>query len=222
MAPASELKVFISSRESTCGDCGASLGRSAWISLDQVKGALCLPCADLDHLAFLPTGDAAFTRRAKQGSALWAVVLRWSGARRRYERQGLLVEQSALEAAEASCRADAPERAARARERAESIQAADRVFVERFAEEIRRRYRACPAEREHTIAEHACRKYSDRVGRTAAAKSFDATAIDLAVRAHIRHTETDYDSLLLQGVERHQARDRVAALVEVVVQRWLG
>jgi len=222
MARGSEIKVFISSREGTCGDCGAPLTRSAWICLDEVKGAVCLPCADLDHLEFLPTGDAALTRRAKQASALWAVVLKWSKSRRRYERQGLLVEQKALETAEASCIADAPDRAARARERAEVAQAADHLYVERFAEEVRRRYRACPTGRERLIAEHACRKYSDRIGRTAAAKSFDGAAIDLAVLAHIRHTETEYDRLLSQGMDRYEARTRVAGLVDVVLRRWLG
>ena len=222
MSDPSDLKVFISSREGTCGECGAQLTRSAWISLDKVKGAICLPCADLDHLEFLPTGDAALTRRAKQASALWAVVLKWSRSRRRYERQGLLVEQNALETAETACIADAPARAARAHARAEAAQVADRQYVEQFAEEVRRRYPACPAGRERPIAEHACRKYSDRIGRTAAAKSFDGMAIDLAVLAHIRHTETEYDRLLTQGTDRHEARSRVAGPVEAIVRRWLG
>ena len=214
------MRVFISSRDSTCGECGASLGHSTWIQLDQAKGALCLACADLDHLEFLPTGDAALTRRAKQASTLWAVVLKWSRARKRYERQGLLVEQEALESAEVACLQDAPARAERARRRAEHSLAADQRYVERFAHEVRRRYPACPAGREHTIAEHACRKYSARVGRTAAAKSLDAVAIDLAVRAHVRHVETEYDMLLARGVERREARHSVAEFVEVVVRRW--
>jgi hypothetical protein len=94
--------------------------------------------------------------------------------------------------------------------------------VDRFAEEVRRRYPACPAGRERPIAEHACRKYSDRIGRTAAAKSFDSKAIDLAVLAHIRHVETEYDRLLTQGVDRHEARGRVADSVEALVRRWLN
>jgi hypothetical protein len=69
-----EIKVFISNRDGTCSDCGTSLGHSAWIHLDQAKGAVCLPCADLDHLEFLPTGDAALTRRAKQASTLRALL----------------------------------------------------------------------------------------------------------------------------------------------------
>ena len=62
------------------------------------KGALCLPCADLDHLVFLPSGDAALTRRAGKHSTLAAVVLKWSRARKRYERQGFLVEETASSA----------------------------------------------------------------------------------------------------------------------------
>jgi hypothetical protein len=79
MNPANELKVFISHRDSTCDECGEELGRSAWIMLAGEKGALCLACADLDHLEFLPSGDAALTRRAKKYSELHAVVSNGAG-----------------------------------------------------------------------------------------------------------------------------------------------
>src|SRR2546425_8479434 len=75
-----ELKVFISNRESTCGECGQNLGSKAWITLAGEKGALCLACADLDHLLFLPSGNVALTRRARKHSTLAAVVLKWSRA----------------------------------------------------------------------------------------------------------------------------------------------
>jgi hypothetical protein len=101
-----DLKVFISTRESKCGECGENLGSKAWITLAGEKGALCLACADLDHLIFLPAGDMALTRRAKKHSTLSAVVLKWSRARKRYERQGLLVEEQALEKAEDECLTD--------------------------------------------------------------------------------------------------------------------
>ncbi len=55
----------------------------------------------MDHLVFLPAGDATLTRRAKTASRLWAVVVRFSRSRKRYEREGLLVEEAALERAEA-------------------------------------------------------------------------------------------------------------------------
>ena len=53
--------------------------------------------AQLDHLVFLPAGDAKRTRKAHRASRLTAVVVRFSRTRRRYERQGLLVEPDALE-----------------------------------------------------------------------------------------------------------------------------
>ena len=86
-----EIKVFISHRDSKCDECGEKLGTQAWITLEEDKGALCLACADLDELVFLPTGDAALSRRSKKYSILSAVVLKFSRARRRYERQGSLL-----------------------------------------------------------------------------------------------------------------------------------
>ena len=83
MKKSADLKVFISTRDSTCDECDETLGRRAWITLVQDKGALCLACADLEHLLFLPAGDAALTRRARKHSTLSAVVLKWSRARRR-------------------------------------------------------------------------------------------------------------------------------------------
>ncbi|MCF7972181.1 MAG: DUF2293 domain-containing protein, partial [Phycisphaerae bacterium] len=65
-----DIKVFISSQDSTCDDCGETLGHHAWITLQEDKKALCLACADLDHLVFLPSGDAALTRRARKHSKL--------------------------------------------------------------------------------------------------------------------------------------------------------
>src|SRR5215813_9418983 len=63
-------------------------------------GPACLRCTGLDDLEFLPAGDALLTRRVKAKSARHAVVVRFSKSRRRYERQGLLVEPEALAQAE--------------------------------------------------------------------------------------------------------------------------
>jgi len=59
-------------------------------------GPACLGCVGLDDLEFLPASDAMMSRRAKADSARYAVVVRFSRTRRRYERQGLLVEPLAL------------------------------------------------------------------------------------------------------------------------------
>ncbi|HEV2667795.1 MAG TPA: DUF2293 domain-containing protein [Blastocatellia bacterium] len=215
-----ELKVFISTRESTCGECGENLGSKAWITLVGEKGALCLACADLDHLVFLPSGDAALTRRAKKHSTLSAVVLKWSRARKRYERQGLLVEEQALEKAEEECMADSEVRERRKEREAVRREELDRKYVERFAQRVREIFPACPRGRETAIAEHACRKYSGRVGRSASAKSLDEEAVRLAVIAHIRHRETDYDRLLARGYDRREARVEVEEAVDRVLRNW--
>jgi hypothetical protein len=59
-------------------------------------GPACLRCVGLDDLEFLPAGNALLTRRIKAKSARYAVVVRFSRARRRYERQGVLIEPQAM------------------------------------------------------------------------------------------------------------------------------
>ena len=220
MKQTTELKVFISTQDASCGECGENLGRKAWITLNDEKGALCLSCADLEHLIFLPSGEAALTRRARKHSTLTAVVLQWSRARKRYERQGLLVEAEALEQAEQECLADSQARARRREREVVRRVELDRHYVESFAERVRALFPGCPAGREQVIAEHACLKYSGRVGRSAAAKNLAENAVRLAVIAHIRHAETDYDELLSSGYDRRVARAQVAEAVDRILARW--
>ncbi len=131
-----------------------------------------------------------------------------------------MVEEAALEKAEAECLADESQRQA-ARERAAVRRAElDERYVADFAETIRRQFPNCPTGRETEIAEHACRKYSGRVGRSARAKAFEPKAVRLAVLAHIRHRETDYDDLLTQGMDRYDARERVEARVTTLLEQW--
>jgi len=218
--PSRTLRVFVSTRDSRCDECREDLGRRAWIFLAGDRGALCLTCADLDHLVFLPSGDAALTRRARKQSKLAAIVLKWSRARKQYERQGLLVEEQALQRAEAECLNDAEARSKRREREAERRAELDAEFVARFVERIRHLYPGCPPDRPEEIATHACQKYSGRVGRSAAAKRLDEEAVHVAVAAHVRHHETRYDELLGRGVERWDARDQVRAHVDRVLARW--
>ena len=220
MKKSNDIKVFISNRDSICDECGEELGRRAWITLERDKGALCLTCADLDHLIFLPSGDAALTRRSRKHSTLVAVVLKWARARKRYERQGLLVEGQALEQAEQECLSDSQIRARRREREAERRAELDEQYVKRFAERVRECFPGCPHGREKKIAEHACLKYSGRIGRSAAAKSLDEEAVRLAVIAHIRHAETNYDELLAMDYERRKARDQVNAEVGDILTKW--
>jgi hypothetical protein len=215
-----DLKVFITTQETTCKECKSDLGQHTWVLLAGERGAICLTCADLDHLLFLPPGDAAVTRRAHKHSTLSAVVLQWSRARKRYERQGLLVEAQALEQAEKECLVDSDAR--QRRQERDAIRRADldAEYVAQFARQVRELYPGCPEGRENKIAEHACLKYSGRGGRSAAAKNLKPETIRLAVIAHIRHAETRYDQLLADGYDRQDARAQIAEDINQVLERW--
>ncbi len=76
----------------TCHRCG---GTGDFLVM-QNPGPACLRCVGLDDLEFLSAGNALLTRRVRAKSARHAVVVRFSRSRRRYERQGLLVEPQAL------------------------------------------------------------------------------------------------------------------------------
>ncbi|MFG2118696.1 DUF2293 domain-containing protein [Streptomyces sp. NPDC048710] len=180
----------------------------------------CLHCADLGHLVFLPRGDTALTRRARDESTLSVVVVRFNRRKSRYERQGVLVEEAALARAEARCLADAEARRRRRARDARRRAAEDERFVAAFAGEILRLFPGCPAERARAIAAHASVRGSGRVGRSAAGRALSEGAVISAVVAGIRHVDTPYDQLLMSGVSRFEARRRIAAAVESVLQGW--
>lgn len=214
-----DIVVFWIVRDSVCAECEEALGKGRFLRMEAER-PLCLACADLAHLVFLERGNTALTRRAARYSTLHAVVVRFSRARKRYERQGILVEEEALSRAEHECLSDAKARES-ARQRAALRRAdLDAMFVEAFAQRIGELFPGCPRTAQQAIAEHACQKYSGRVGRSAAAKELDAKAVELAVRAHVRHTLTPYDELLVRGMARSDARGEVAPLVEEWLQRW--
>jgi hypothetical protein len=216
VADGSDLLVIQPVRDWTCVQCQ---GTGDLLIMDE-PGPLCLSCADLDHLVFLPAGDAALTRRARKASGLSAVVVRWSRARKRYERQGVLVEEAALDRAEQQCLADEDARMRR-RERDRERRAAEDVdLAARMADEVRRLFPRCPARRAEAIAQHASLRGSGRVGRSAPGRSLDEEAITLAVVASVRHENTDYDSLLMSGVSREDARDRIRPAVDSVLAAW--
>jgi len=195
-------------------------GGSGWLLKMEDGGPTCMACADLDHLVFLPAGDTALTRRARQHSALSAVVVRFSRARRRYERQGVLVEEPALARAEVECLTDADVRAAQRARSEERRQRLDRTFAQEFAAAIVKLFPRCPEDRAKTIAEHAGERGSGRVGRTAAGRSLDPGAVTAAVVASVRHLDTPYDRLLMQGMDRDDARRQVAATIDEALAAW--
>jgi hypothetical protein len=214
-----EIVVCWVRRDTQCGECGRELWKGSLLRMEDGK-PLCMECADLDHLEFLPRGDVAVTRRASKYTRLRAVVVEWSRTRQRYERQGILAEPEAIQRAEEESLADSEARERRRQREALRRAAEDEQFVAAFAAAVREQFPGCPTGQEMLIAQHACQKYSGRVGRSAAAKEFDREAVRLAVIAHVRHTCTDYDDLLNRFGDRQLARERVRGDVEAVLRDW--
>ncbi|MFA6567232.1 MAG: DUF2293 domain-containing protein [Victivallales bacterium] len=212
--------VFILSKDSPCSKCGVKLEHKDLITLEKDKGAMCMKCAGFDHLIFLPAGDPALTRRAQKHSKLSAVVLQWSRSRRRHERQGLLVEQNAVEKAEQECLSDNERREKRKIRETAKRAVIDREYIGLFAKKIIDLFPSRPKGREIEIAEHACQKYSGRIGRSSMAKELETKAVRLAVIAHIRHAETKYDELLLAGRTKETARAAIKEHLDKVLKKW--
>jgi len=211
-----DLVVINAIKDWSCTECS---GTGDLMFLEE-PGPLCLTCADLDHLVFLSRGDAALTRRAKKASTLSAVVVRFSRSRGRYERQGLLVEEPALERAEAECLADEEARRRRRVRDEERRAAQDENHSHALASTVLESFPGCPPERARAIAEHAAARGSGRVGRSAAGRALEPEAVHLAVVASVRHLDTRYDALLMAGTDRADARARVREDVDGVLNNW--
>jgi hypothetical protein len=214
-----EIVVFWTLRDSRCSLCHDELLHGSFLLVE--NGApLCLACADLDHLVYVPRGDPALTRRARKHSTLAAVVVRFSRTRKRYERQGILVEEAALEKAREECLSDAELRAYR-RDRDELRRTGeDETLVEQLAGKIRELFPGCPPGEARAIAAHTAVRDSGRVGRSAASQTLDDRTVTLAVGAFIRHKHTRYDELRIQGKDRASARQQVQPRVEEMFEGW--
>ena len=213
--------VFFSKRTEKCSRCGRPVQEGALLCVYRDNKATCTGWERLgDHL-LLPAGDVALTRRATKHSNVAYPVYSPDKRRNRYERRGTLVEAHALQLAEAECEADAADREVKRAKDAVRREKMDQEYIAVFAMRIRQLYPSCPVGLESEIAMHACEKHSGRVGRREAAREeLDDESLKLAVRAHIRHTETPYDKLFERGYKKEQARDAVIDIVNRVERKW--
>jgi hypothetical protein len=204
----------------TCAKCRTVLAPGVLIRPAANHGVLCLDCAGLGGLVLLPAGDVAITRRAQKYSPRWAPVLKWSPRRKRFERQGILVEPAAQQQAAAACAADAGVREVKREADGRRREREELRYRAEFANLIQKLFPGAPEGVAEEVAAHACEKSSGRVGRCAAAKDFSEKAVTLAVVAHIRHLETSYDRLLAMGYNRNRARDRIRERLQEVLAEW--
>jgi hypothetical protein len=214
--------IFLTKKEKLkCQSCGKAIVRGqAFVAESEKHKGTCFQCSPFVNLAFLKPGNAAMTRRSKKHSKLCGVVYAWNTRRKRFERRGQYVEGAAIITAELECKADAAERLEKNKKAAIVRAEQDRIYISEFSQAIRAYYPNCPPGREIKIAEHACEKHSGRVGRTAQAKDFDKKMIDLAVEAHIRHAETNYDNQFGSGIRKREIRSNVKGKVSSIMMQW--
>jgi hypothetical protein len=212
--------VWISHKDAKCNSCGDGLHRGKLIVIDRAQGIRCLKCTGLAGLEFLPSGNVALTRRALTRSSRSAIVVKFSRARKRNERQGVLVEETAIEQAESESAKDEARRETQRHQRRLRDAIAEQKYVADFTAKVLALFPGAPLQAAELIAARACEKYSGRVGRSAQAKALDEEAVTLAVWAHVRHAFTEYDRLLAEGLEPIDARARVRASIERRFARW--
>jgi hypothetical protein len=212
--------VWITYKDEECALCRKPILRSGYIVMDRAKGIRCLICEGLDGLEFLAAGNVAQTRRALARSRRSAIVVKYSRARHRNERQGVLVEEDAIGEAYADCEKDAAARDRQKQARRVRDEEKEAAYIQEFSKKARELFPGLSQGEAEQIAVRACEKYSGRVGRTAAAKALDDKAVTLGVRAHVRHSHTEYDRLLAEGRDPGEARRRVRGTIEATLERW--
>jgi len=176
---------------------------------------------------FVRRGDPALTRALLARGAI-RVISRLKG---RKEQIGVAALPEAIEAARleveatAGARAEAREKSRERRTREESH------YRSSFEVRVRQLFPGIPDEDLSSIVRHTCEVSSRRVGRSKMAKALASKAIELAVRAHIRHVHTDYDARLRKAGlgqvfgragrdAREAARHAVRGRVDEVFASW--
>jgi len=169
-------------------------------------GGVCLDCAGLGHLEFLPACSAPLTRRVVKASRQPVIVMRWTVRRFRgggYERQGILAEPAVIEQAAQ-----------------ESLADTEVPGREAIAAAIREEFPGCPSERAEAIALYTAVRARGRGRRRTVVPDVEPDAVRSAVAASVLHVDTEYDELVTSGVDRESARERVLDRVEHVLSAW--
>lgn len=105
-------------------------------------------------------------------------------------------------------------------ERAANVLKRDEGIAKGFQKEILSLFPQIPSKALQNVLKIALEKGKGKVGRTG--KLDIQRKAHLAVWAHIRHCETDYDALLRHGMPREDARKQVEAKMKEVRKAWGG
>ncbi len=166
------------------------------------------------------TGDAYLTRKVKQMANRVFIRMKRHKRLKVSRPVGILapadVVVAAREEAAQTAEARQKKRAAGAASR-QRKEAKTRNTVKQRMLEL---YPMMPSDEAEEITEHAFEVGSGRVGRSSMVE-LDGK-IELAVRAHVRHSHTDYDRLMDEGWDREDARDEVRSEIGKVIEKWRG
>ena len=133
---------------------------------------------------------------------------------------GILAPRSVIGLAKAEVLGTEAARAAQRQEASVARQRQHDRQKSEVKEEMLRLYPLMPPDVADDIVSHAWSVGSGRVGRTRCLDA--ATAIELAVWAHIRHEYTDYDERLADGDDRDVARAAVESAIRAMHDAWRG
>lgn len=103
-------------------------------------------------------------------------------------------------------------------ERAANVVKRDEGIAKGFQKEIVGIFPQIPPGALRNVAKIALQKGKGKVGRVG--KLDVQRKARLAVWAHVRHCETDYDALLRRGIPREEARQQVEAKIKEVCKAW--
>jgi hypothetical protein len=94
----------------------------------------------------------------------------------------------------------------------------DATLVRQAAIELDKQFPKISSGEKEMVLKHGFRKLSGRVGRTGTIPM--AKKVLFAVIAHIRHEHTDYDQMMDKGINREDARRRIAKDMQGVLRLW--
>lgn len=165
-----------------------------------------------DGYTFVPKGDVYITRNCRkqthEANKPLYIVLDKKG-----KPLGLRCPAHVHEAVLRQHHETAPKRAV-------AVQKRDTAIQEQFKKTLLKLYPRIPHNLVRGVVKHALEKHSGRVGRTETI--IMERKVLLAVHAHIRHSNTEYDKLLKGGMSKEEARKKIWPKIIKVAKQWGG
>lgn len=130
------------------------------------------------------------------------------------------MEEEALAQAEKECEADQSLREARREHDAERRLQQDQLLARKMQARLMEMFPGCKEKDAAKIAQHTSERGSGRVGRSESGRNLEEEALRLAAVAYVRHSYTNYDELLMEGMERALAREYVRGKIDAILSQW--